>query len=116
MPLHVRVPEDLQFWLGDGEEPPPPPPTEHTWVLTSGSLLHLPLMQISWPLQLLRVLHGPSQKDVACAGRGREKMLKIRKRGTNNNTMFAIGENYVIGLEVVWGRNRFPMYLFYFIF
>ena len=51
MPPHVRVPEDLQFWLGDGEEPPPPPPPEHMWVPMSGSSLHLPLMQISWPLQ-----------------------------------------------------------------
>ena len=76
MPPHVRVPEDLQFWLGDGEEPPPS--------------LHLPLIQISWPLQSLRVLHGPLQEDMARAGRGREMILKIRKRGTNRSAIFAI--------------------------
>ena len=108
LPPHVRVPEDLQFWLGDGEEPPPPPPPEHMWVPMSGSSLHLPLMQISWPLQSLRVLHGPLQEDMARAGRGREMILKIRKRGTNRSTIFAIWEKY-FGLRSCGGRRReFP--------
>ena len=43
--------------------------------------------------QLLRVLHGPLQEDVARAGRGRETMLRIRKRGTNNNTCLPLERN-----------------------
>lgn len=60
--LHCRVPEDWQL--------PPPPPfcgdgdgLVHLCVPTSGSSLHLPLMQMSLPEQSLRVLHGPLHED-----------------------------------------------------
>lgn len=89
LPLHARLPDGLQLpglGVGDGGDPPLPP---HVWVPTSGSSLHFPLMQMSWPAQSLSVLHGPLQLEIAVEyGRGREIKVKMRERDANKE--FAI--------------------------
>lgn len=45
-----------------------PPDPLHKLVPTSGSSLHLPLMQISWPEQSPRLLHGPVQLEMNPVG------------------------------------------------
>jgi hypothetical protein len=45
----------------------------------SGSSLHLPLMQMSWPEQSLRVLHGPLHEDIAFVRNGMFIIMLKRK-------------------------------------
>lgn len=83
MPSHVRVPAGLQVFGGVGEGVLPP---LQMVVPTSGSSLHLPLMQMSWPEQSSRVLHGPEQSERAFPRRGRAR----RERGMEREMRFAI--------------------------
>lgn len=87
LPLQARVPDDLQLSVvGGGEEP-----CLHSVDPISGSSLHLPLMQMSWPAQSSRVLHASLQEEMAVDGRGRETTLKtMRVRGTKNPKLLAI--------------------------
>lgn len=91
LPLQARLPEGLQsplLGVGEGDEPPPPP---HVWVPTSGSSLHFPLIQMSWPAQSLRVLQGPLQEEIAVEyGRGRKMKVKTRERDAKNTIELAI--------------------------
>jgi hypothetical protein len=74
--LQISVPEDWQL-------PPPPLGGDgvplQVWVPMSGSSLHLPLMQISWPEQSLRVLHGPLHEDIAFVRNGMFIIMLKRK-------------------------------------
>lgn len=87
-PLQFKLPKDWQPLLEDGGNFPPPPPFEQIWVPTTGSSLHWPFIQINWPLQSLRVWHGPLQEEIARERLGRETME--RKRGTSK-AKFAMG-------------------------
>lgn len=73
-PWHVNVPEGWQF------PPPPPSPPLHMCVPKSGSSLHLPLMQMSWPSQSSRVPQGPLHWEIAFEYNGREIVQKKVKR------------------------------------
>lgn len=55
---------------------------------TSGSSLHLPFIQINWPVQSFRVRHGPLQEEIAPERLGRE--ITETKRETSK-AKFAIG-------------------------
>lgn len=75
--------------VGGGDDEPPPPP--HSLDPISGSSLHLPLMQMSWPAQSLRVLQAPLQEEMAVDRRGKVIILiKMRERETNNTEVLAI--------------------------
>lgn len=78
-PPQFRVPEDWQLPpLGGGFGGIPPP---QMWVPTSRSSLHLPLMQMSWPSQSLRVLHCPLH-PIAFARRGKFMIRKVEAKNT----------------------------------
>lgn len=77
LPSHVRVPAGLQVFGGVGEGVVPP---LQMVVPTSGSSLHFPLMQMSWPEQSFRVLHGPEQPERAVPRSGRAKKEREMER------------------------------------
>lgn len=84
-PLHVIEPVGRQLPGGDGPEGELP---LHMWVPTSGSSLHFPPMQINWPSQSFKVLHGPLHEEMADPGEGKDKMLsEIKKESMTNFAM-----------------------------